>query len=66
MICLKEPEVEQARNTLMLLMAVHSPERTPEVATAALGVLKAEGAMDAASAEAVLRVRLFKLAEMFL
>ena len=66
MICLKEPEIEQARDTLMLLMAVHNPERTPEVATVALGLLKAEGAVDAASAETVLRVRLAALAEMLL
>lgn len=66
MICLNEQEIGHMQDTLTILMAVHSRGSDPGVIQPALDILKADGAMDADGAQAIILGRVLKMAEKFL
>lgn len=66
MICLNEEEIDYMRDTLTLLMAVHSRTMEPTAREAALEIFAADGAKTTESAQVVLLGRILKMAERFL
>ncbi len=66
MINLNETEADFFRDTLTILIAVHSRGSDPGVIQSALDILKADGAMDADGAQAIILGRVLKMAEKFL
>ncbi len=62
MICLNEAELDQFRDTLTLLLAVHSPEPSLETRVAALAILRTEGVADTDGAQAAILNRLLLMA----
>lgn len=66
MICLNGQEIGHMQDTLALLLVIHSPNPSPAMQASALEVLKADGAVDTATAQTLLLGRILKIAEKFL
>jgi hypothetical protein len=66
MICINEQEIGYYRDTLALLLAVHSLDPDPSLRAAALEILAKDGATDTASAQTVLLGRILEMSEKFL
>ena len=66
MICLNEQEIGHMQDTLSLLLVLHSANPSLSMIASALEVLKADGAVDTATAETLLLGRILKISEKFL
>lgn len=66
MICLNETEVAQIRETLVLLLIVHSRSPTEAQRAQALATLKADGVTDAEGAQMAILERVLKMSEKLL
>lgn len=66
MICLHQPEIDYLRDTLTLLLAVHSHTMGPAEREAALAVLAADGATTTEGARVAILGRILKISEKFL